>query len=348
MCEMEILIQQTRMKLIYDSQRLMHQLECTYDHRIDMLLRQKREITLQIQRSVREKLEFLMAKSIEMQQKSVKSPNAHPPPQQKNNRRSSAADTNPVIDQKADTKQSSCDSVTISEDTPSTKPSPKLKRKKARKRKRNEMNGENRKNDRNNNRNVRARSEANNSGDTVVENKEGGSKQDDEKSVDIHARYVGRDLQCKQCHKSFVFQSQFKKHMLTVHDQKQSYECHLCDHRFVCREGMMAHYVRVHGYRGRYQCGVCNESFWHHSRWTKHQHACEEVKGKECKEGKSKSVVMLMYDCKICSAKFLKYKELTRHVSAAHHKEKPFKCDECGHRFSNKSLLKKHGYICWE
>ena len=46
--------------------------------------------------------------------------------------------------------------------------------------------------------------------------------------------------------------------------------------------------------------------------------------------------------CTICGKKFKLYSRLKRHINSAHEKIKPFKCDVCDIRYTNKHLLKRH------
>lgn len=50
---MTALLQKIEMDLIVNNHRLVHQLECTYDHRINMLLQQKRLVHLSVEREER-------------------------------------------------------------------------------------------------------------------------------------------------------------------------------------------------------------------------------------------------------------------------------------------------------
>ena len=174
---------------------------------------------------------------------------------------------------------------------------------------------------------------------------------------------------CTFCQKVFPSKANLRRHIL-VHTGERPFSCDVCGSRFNQKSVLKWHKKRYHDCdetNVRNETKVCDEtkmenleksfqvpseivSEWHKKRY----HDCDEIN--VCDETNienleknfqvpseiiSESGVVLRHVCRICGKGCPSQSHLARHMRM-HTGEKPFKCDYCDQRCTQKSSLKAH------
>ncbi|XP_047232036.1 gastrula zinc finger protein XlCGF57.1-like isoform X2 [Girardinichthys multiradiatus] len=158
-------------------------------------------------------------------------------------------------------------------------------------------------------------------------------------------RTAMKPFSCPECHKQFVYQQSFLKH-LTCHsgeksssclaDLKQSIAkagkksvvCVVCGKMFKDRHYLKCH-MRLHTGEKPFSCDVCGKTFRHSHILKLHLRIHTGEKPFTCDE---------------CGKTFTKLQNLKGHMTC-HTGEKPFQCEECGKKFTQRGTLRNHTMI---
>ncbi|KAG7320316.1 hypothetical protein KOW79_016169 [Hemibagrus wyckioides] len=144
-----------------------------------------------------------------------------------------------------------------------------------------------------------------------------------QKHVHIH---WGEDLlQCSQCGKYCLSQSELARHTL-AHEKESKHPCTLCSETLERLDSLREHYLKVHNFKGPYQCSKCAKSHTDLKALVKHMKTHSEERP---------------YQCSYCSKSFKQRSALTVHAKI-HTGDKAFLCEECGKRFNSNISLQRH------
>ena len=166
--------------------------------------------------------------------------------------------------------------------------------------------------------------------------------------------------ECIECGAKFITENLLKKHLGSIHGQKQ-FSCQICKTAF-CKEMEVKKHVRtVHEGKKLFECDICYKvDFVKLAPFIKHMkyiHQIYEIKGtircKKCsiyftKQGhykqhmKTVHGVKTMHICSICNKNFEMKGALEKHMATVHKGQKPFKCNLCDYASAFNSNLKNH------
>ncbi|CAH1118701.1 unnamed protein product [Phaedon cochleariae] len=149
----------------------------------------------------------------------------------------------------------------------------------------------------------------------------------------VHTDHTLWKHECSICHKRFPLKGNFDQHMKRHSGDKQ-YVCHICEKSFVSRSELKRH-VSLHTNIRAFSCEYCNQEYKTLRTLNIHlkrSHSIGDVK-LPLKERK--------YVCHICPSQFYNKHKLTRHLYG-HSGLKPFSCDSCDKKFTDKSYLSHH------
>jgi len=133
-----------------------------------------------------------------------------------------------------------------------------------------------------------------------------------------------KPFECRQCGKSFDYNSLLTRHLRT-HSEEKQFECSQCGKTFT-QKGSLTIHLRIHSGERPYACSQCEKTFADKSNMTRHLriHSGEKP-----------------YICCQCGKAFFHLPCLTRHLRT-HSGVKPYECSQCGKSFADKSNMTRH------
>ncbi|XP_065346261.1 zinc finger protein 665-like isoform X25 [Cloeon dipterum] len=132
---------------------------------------------------------------------------------------------------------------------------------------------------------------------------------------------------CSICEKTFKHQGQVKIHM-RLHTGERPFACSQCDKAYATRNRLNLHVKRTHMVlKKEHSCEVCGKQFENHSTLMFHR----KIHFPDSRTEK----------CEVCGWSTYSKGNLKKHM-ATHATERPYVCDECGKRFTEKFILQKH------
>ncbi|XP_018394258.1 PREDICTED: zinc finger protein 91 [Cyphomyrmex costatus] len=185
---------------------------------------------------------------------------------------------------------------------------------------------------------------------------------------------------CKTCGKGFTTKWNLRQHEYT-HTGEKLYKCKLCEDKFRLKQHLGKHVIAKHCnderyksnkhlYAGgvSYKCKTCNKEFKYESALYRHERTHNGEKPFECeycgirfsqkttleqhvvahhfneeryKSNKHIYTGGVSFKCRTCNKEFKYISALRRH-EIIHNGEKPFECEYCGIRISQKNNLRRH------
>ncbi|XP_031633947.1 zinc finger protein 2-like [Contarinia nasturtii] len=135
---------------------------------------------------------------------------------------------------------------------------------------------------------------------------------------------IKKHFTCQICQHSSNDSTNFKRHMHT-HTGEKPFQCDICRQEFTRLANMKKHKV-THTEQIPFHCRGCFKGFFQKSDQASHEKVCKSRR----------------YECHICK-KYVNVDkaQLKRHMRN-HNGEKPFRCEICMKRFTQKSSLKDH------
>ena len=146
---------------------------------------------------------------------------------------------------------------------------------------------------------------------------------------DVHS-VVQPQYQCSECDKSFILESQLRRHMRIHTDD--AITCTVCFKKFECQSTLKLHMTTHTGERptavndGRFVCSVCGKHFQYKQMLEFHKRIHTGAKP---------------FECNTCGQAFRQRSHLNRHW-LTHTKMKPYCCSMCSKAYSNRLDLRHH------
>ena len=175
----------------------------------------------------------------------------------------------------------------------------------------------------------------------------------DRKGLDNHIYLHHSEKKCPHCPKSYSKQNVLKRHIETVHENKEQFPCIHCSKKFQTFEGKLKHEKSC---GGSFTCEKCGMNLKSKTRLQQHMTKHHGTKENVCDQcpatfvfkselkyhidrvhlGKKK------FQCEHCGLQCGGIFQLTTHIKAIHEKLKDKRCDLCGKEFSREFSLKQH------
>ncbi|XP_061725854.1 zinc finger protein 423-like isoform X1 [Cydia pomonella] len=176
------------------------------------------------------------------------------------------------------------------------------------------------------------------------------------------------DLKCTICFENMDSLSDFKEHIVKVHDKvfhndikdhifpfklhKSLNNCVLCDSNFESFRGL---YLHMHTHFKNYNCNKCGATFAFNKALSSHtythkegQFVCEHCEKVCSNKANLHHHIKMVHSaegkvsyCPYCKEKFSSYYMRNRHLIEAHDSD-VFKCTVCSERFAIKAVLLRH------
>uniref|UniRef100_A0A3Q2V489 Zinc finger and BTB domain containing 48 n=1 Tax=Haplochromis burtoni TaxID=8153 RepID=A0A3Q2V489_HAPBU len=150
-------------------------------------------------------------------------------------------------------------------------------------------------------------------------------------------RHTGeKPFGCLKCGRRY-----YRKENLLIHEMRDcssTYTCLICSTTFNTKEALRLHTV-THTGEMPHKCSTCPEQFMYKKNLTVHM---MKVHGYPKPHAVSTYSQQHLQYCSQCPKTFLTRAELRVHEAAKHRGEKPFVCEECGHRASSRNGLQMH------
>lgn len=135
-----------------------------------------------------------------------------------------------------------------------------------------------------------------------------------------------RKYKCQFCEKTFRASDNLSKHINSQHTRTRTYVCEVCSRVFYCNVNLLTH-MKCHSDE-KFQCNECGKSFKTKRSLKAHLFRHTGIRS---------------YVCLYCDARFVTKSEMQFHEKFVHLREEmKHKCDVCGHKCSNKTLLDTH------
>ncbi|XP_048003055.1 zinc finger protein 33A-like [Leguminivora glycinivorella] len=157
--------------------------------------------------------------------------------------------------------------------------------------------------------------------------------------LETHTSSVSDGSYCVQCDRRFSSDRMYRRHLQSsaAHAAerdntrvKRKYPCPECANVYSRRTYMNNHYRHVHAKQSRYHCADCDRHFLNRTRYLDHRRFQHEG----LKRDKDKL-------CNICGRGFAANRTLVNHIRT-HSGERPFACEFCGAKFTQKHAMLSH------
>ncbi|XP_031633836.1 zinc finger protein 320-like [Contarinia nasturtii] len=134
-----------------------------------------------------------------------------------------------------------------------------------------------------------------------------------------------KPFRCRICMKVFVRKYHLKRHHMRIHTGEKPYRCDICQKGFTEAKGIKRHKV-THTDEIPFHCRGCFTGFSQKTDQEAHENVCKYRR----------------YECHICKKFVTANKNNFKQHMRTHNGEKPFRCEICMMRFTQKGHLKKH------
>ncbi|CAB3378710.1 Hypothetical predicted protein [Cloeon dipterum] len=151
---------------------------------------------------------------------------------------------------------------------------------------------------------------------------------------------------CKECGKSFIYNSELNLHVRTVHTKTEKFHCEHCDYSTFSRGLVMEHIQRMH-FPKTFECGACHKSFASERILKNHKYTWHEyVRCAECAQRILRQPMFkhrTVKTCLRCKCKFKCSGLLAMHVkSCVQENNNYYYCDKCPKFYRRKGKMYDH------
>ena len=122
--------------------------------------------------------------------------------------------------------------------------------------------------------------------------------------------------------------SDMKKHIESVHEEKNKHICNICNKGFAEKAKLIAHNASFHEGKKPHSCPTCEASFDYSASLKKHIATVHDGQKQ--------------HSCYICGFSFTEVSNLKEHIEDIHNRKTPYECSICNEAFSFKTERKNH------
>ncbi|XP_063707211.1 zinc finger protein OZF-like [Culicoides brevitarsis] len=187
-------------------------------------------------------------------------------------------------------------------------------------------------------------------------------KFDNKVKLQSHTAHHNKKHMCEICSKSYVSPNQLKRHMQVHKVVSNDFICSKCGEGFATRNLLADHVRKSHdgdddGQLFTCMCDICGKKFLEESSMNVHKRThnpniikalycpvstCGERMRDQAHLSEHMQIHSIVYNCTTCARKFLNAGDLADHEKTHENEHRPFECQICQRRYSNKNQLNVH------